>query len=58
MNDCLSVFVDFLRGLSTWQEEMFNLTILMSPFISSVYVLTKGVFLTVNNMKLLIRTLR
>ena len=58
MNDCLSVFVDFFRGLSTWQEEMFNLTILMSPFISSVYVLTKGVFLTVNNMKLLIRTLR
>ena len=58
MNDFLSVFVDFLRGLSTWQEEMFNLTILMSPFISSVFVLTKGVFLAVNNMTRLIRTLR
>ena len=44
MNDFLCVFVDFLRGLSTWKEEMFNLTILMSPFISSVFVLTKDVF--------------
>ena len=44
MNDFLCVFVDFLRGLSTWQEGMFNLTIPMSPFIFSVYVLTKGVF--------------
>ena len=44
MNDFLSVFVDFLRELSTWKEEMFSLTILMSPFISSVFVLTIGVF--------------
>ena len=44
MNDFLCVFVDFLRGLSTWQEGMFNLTILMSPFISSVYVLKKMFF--------------
>ena len=44
MNDFLCVFVDFLRGLSTWQEGMFNLTILMSPLISSVYVLKKVFF--------------
>ena len=54
----LSVLVDFLPGLSTWKEDMFSMTILMSSFISSVYVLTKGFFLTVINMTCLIRTLR
>ena len=58
MNDFLSVLGDFLPGLSTWKEDMFSMTILMSFLISSVYVLTKGVFLTVINMTCLIRTLR
>ena len=44
MNYFLSVLVDFLPGLSTCKEDMFSMTILMSSFISSVYVLTKGVF--------------
>lgn len=59
MNDFLCVFVDFSsRTVELERREMFNLTILMSPFICSVFVLTKGVFLTVNNMTRLIRSLR